>query len=142
MQERKQNNVPRKQRLYHLEDDESRGIVCKRMDVCIQLYCYMFVLENMSQISKVRGFKMGLLNINGLFTHIDELRITMSRQALDILAVNESKIDSSISDGQIYINGYQIVRKDRNKSGVEFVFMLEIPSVLNSEMIFLTITWS
>ena len=41
---------------------------------------------------------MGLLNINGLFTHIDELRITMSRQALDILAVNESKIDSSISD--------------------------------------------
>ena len=66
----------------------------------------------------------------------------MSRQALDILAVNESEIDSSISDGQIYINGYQIVRKDRNKSGVEFVFMLENPSVLNSETIFLTITWS
>ena len=70
-----------------------------------------------SQISKIRGFKMGLLNINGLSGHIDELRIVMSLKPLDILAVNETKLSSSISDELINIIGYQVVRKDRNTAG-------------------------
>ena len=70
-----------------------------------------------SQIFKNRGFKMGLLNINGLSGHIDELRIVMSLKPLDILAVNETKLSSSISDELINIIGYQVVKKDRNIAG-------------------------
>ena len=41
----------------------------------------------------------------------------MKRQAdRQILAINESKIDDSILDNEININGYNIVRKDRNRS--------------------------
>ncbi len=35
----------------------------------------------------------------------------------DILAINESKIDPTIRDSEIYINNYSIVRFDRNRFG-------------------------
>ena len=34
---------------------------------------------------------------------------------LEVLAVNESKLDNSITDGEIHIPGYVITRKDRNR---------------------------
>ena len=36
---------------------------------------------------------------------------------LEILAINESKLDDSFTDGEISIPGYTIVRKDRNRHG-------------------------
>lgn len=37
-------------------------------------------------MSEMRGFKIGSLNINSLVKHIDELRVVMINQPLDILA--------------------------------------------------------
>ena len=34
-----------------------------------------------------------------------------------MLAGNESKLDHSITDGEIHIPGYVIIRKDRNRHG-------------------------
>ena len=36
---------------------------------------------------------------------------------LEVLAVNESKLDNTITDGEIHIPGYVITRKDRNRHG-------------------------
>ena len=36
---------------------------------------------------------------------------------LEVLAINESKLDGSINDGEIHIPGYVIIRKDRNRHG-------------------------
>ena len=60
---------------------------------------------------------MGSLNINSLLKHIDELRVLMINQPLDILAINESKLDESDSDQMLSLHGYTIVRRDRNKRG-------------------------
>ena len=68
-------------------------------------------------LSQSRGFKMALLNINGLLTHIEELNIIMCKQPVDILAINETKLDATIPDSLITIPGYDIIRNDRNKSG-------------------------
>ena len=38
-------------------------------------------------------------------------------QYFDIISLNETMLDSSISDYEIKINGYDIVRKDRNRHG-------------------------
>ena len=38
-------------------------------------------------------------------------------QLFDILAINETKLDSSISDSEIYINNYTVLRFDRNRIG-------------------------
>ncbi|CAH3146626.1 unnamed protein product, partial [Porites evermanni] len=57
------------------------------------------------------------LNINSLLSHIDELRVLMSSSKVDILHINESKLDSTVSDDEVYIPGFEIVRKDRKING-------------------------
>ncbi len=64
-----------------------------------------------------RGFKIASLNINSLLKHIDELRVCMTKQQLDILAINETKLDSDVPLNLISLEGYTWVSKNRNRSG-------------------------
>ena len=64
-----------------------------------------------------RGFKMALLNIVSLSKHVDELCISKLFLHFDLLALNETRLDSSISDGPVKIRGYDIVRNDRSRRG-------------------------
>jgi exonuclease III len=57
------------------------------------------------------------ININSLPKHIDELRVIMQNGPLDILAINETKIDDSFSEDEISVVGYHFIRKDRNRYG-------------------------
>ena len=41
----------------------------------------------------------------------------MLNNSLDILAINESKINESISDDEIGISGFHLIRKDCNRYG-------------------------
>ena len=36
---------------------------------------------------------------------------------MDVLAINETKIDSSVKDNEIYLPGFEVVRKDRSVNG-------------------------
>ena len=63
---------------------------------------------------------MANLNINSLLKHIDELRVIMADTSMHILAINETKIDNLVSDNEIRISGYNIIRKDRNRKGGVF----------------------
>ena len=61
---------------------------------------------------------MACLNINSLVSHIDDLRVVMSQfKDIDILAINETKLDATIKDGEVYLTGYDVVRKDRESNG-------------------------
>ena len=60
---------------------------------------------------------MASLNITSLPRHIDELRVWMRDQNLDLLAINETRLDSSIPNESVKIINYQIIRKDRNRFG-------------------------
>ena len=62
-------------------------------------------------LNNLKGLKVACLNINSLLKHIDELRVLMLNNSLDILAVNESKINESISDDEISISGFHLIRK-------------------------------
>ena len=57
------------------------------------------------------------MNIASLPAHIDELRFYMKSQLIDILAINETRLDESIIDREIGIPGYTLERKDRNRNG-------------------------
>ena len=65
----------------------------------------------------MKGLKIACLNINSLSKHIDELRVVMLNNPLDILAINESKINESVSDDEISVSGFHLIRKDRNRHG-------------------------
>ena len=68
-------------------------------------------------IAKSNGLKIASLNVNSLLKHIDEIRILLHKYTFDILAINESKIDGTISDNEIHVMGYDIIRNDRNRFG-------------------------
>lgn len=36
---------------------------------------------------------------------------------IDVLAINETRLDNSIKDNEVYITGYEIVRRDRDLNG-------------------------
>jgi hypothetical protein len=65
-----------------------------------------------------KGFKMALLNINSLSKHIDELVVLMHGKPLDILAINESKLDQTDTINSVALSGYNLERRDRDKHGV------------------------
>ena len=57
------------------------------------------------------------LNINGLNAKVDELMEIVSEKGIHIMGINETKVSPSLPDNIISIDGYYIVRKDRNESG-------------------------
>ena len=64
-----------------------------------------------------RSFKIASVNSHSLLAHIDELRILLSDNPIDILAINETKLDSSVKDNQVRVKGYKIKRRDRLSDG-------------------------
>ena len=54
---------------------------------------------------KSKGFKVAHLYVRSLYKHIEELRIYLEEQYFDIISLNETMLDSSISDHEIKING-------------------------------------
>jgi exonuclease III len=68
-------------------------------------------------IPKTRGFKMAMLNVASLLKHLDEIRLLLHNKYLDVLAVNETRFDSTISDGIVSIEGYDVLRADRDRNG-------------------------
>ena len=63
---------------------------------------------------------MALPNIASLRRHLDEIRLLLHYKKLDILALNETRLDCSISDDLVSIEGYDVLRADRkrNRAGV------------------------
>lgn len=41
----------------------------------------------------------------------------MINEPFDVLAINESRLDGSVSNNEVYLTGYTIVRKDTNRQG-------------------------
>ena len=60
---------------------------------------------------------MGMLNITSLPKHIDKIRILLTDQCLDVLALNETGLDDNISNEDIHIDSYDLIRFDRSRKG-------------------------
>ena len=60
---------------------------------------------------------MAFLNIVSLRKHVDELRISKLFPHFDLLALNETRLDSAISNEIVKIRGYDIVRNDGSRKG-------------------------
>ena len=61
--------------------------------------------------SKHRGFKLAALNIACIPGNIEELRVYMNMKRIDILAINETSLDNTISSGEV------LKRNHRNMEG-------------------------
>ena len=59
------------------------------------------------------------LNINSILPKIDELRLIAHKSHAAVIGITESKIDDSVPDGEIMIEGYVPIRSDRDRQGDE-----------------------
>ena len=72
--------------------------------------------ENL-KVFKNRGLHFIYLNINSLLLKIDELRELVKASNATVVGITESKLNDSINDCEICIEGYNKVRRDRNRKG-------------------------
>jgi len=75
---------------------------------------------NTNCLPKLKGFKIAFLNIVSLPKHLDELRLRLQSQSLDALALSETRLDDTLTDSQMSIEGYVLIRRDRHRGGGGF----------------------
>ena len=59
------------------------------------------------------GLKIGHLNIRSLPKHLDELKILLQDNPFDLLCLNETWLNSTWTDAELQIEGYNLIRTDR-----------------------------
>ena len=59
------------------------------------------------------------LILEDLCKQIDELRVLLADSPIDVPALNETWLGPTISDNDVYITGYEIVRRDRDFPGAD-----------------------
>jgi hypothetical protein len=64
-----------------------------------------------------RGCKIAHLNCRSLIKYIDQIRLLFSYNDVHILSFNETRLDSTVSDAEVSIPGYSIIRRDRDRKG-------------------------
>ena len=80
----------------------------------------LFFLERyvIYYLARGRGFpKTAHLNVNGILTKskLQEVQLLLRSTKIDVLGITESKLTSKISDTELNIDGYNFIRKDRNR---------------------------
>ena len=56
--------------------------------------------------------------------HKDELEILMTENKIDIISINETKLDDTIRDEQVSIEDFSLLRHDRNRHGGGVAFYI------------------
>ena len=67
-----------------------------------------------------------MFNIISLPKYIHETRIPLSKRDLDILALNETRLDDTLTDCSLFVNNYDLVRTDRHRHGDGVCYISEI----------------
>ena len=67
---------------------------------------------------KKRGLHFLHININSILSKIEELRHIAKLSNASVIGVSESKLDDSVFDNEVSIEGYKLWRADRTRNGV------------------------
>lgn len=66
---------------------------------------------------KTDDFKCTHLNVRSLYRNYDEIGHFLHDNNIHVLALNETLLDDSISDSELRVQDYDLLRKDRNRNG-------------------------
>ena len=85
----------------------------------VQYPCSKTLIDHVSNVTGNNKIPLILTcyPFNSLLAHIDEFRVFLNESDIDIISINETKLDSSIKDNEVYIPDYEILRKDRKING-------------------------
>ena len=102
---------------FRIRGDRVENVLCRSINLPI-LSSLKTTLKNHSwDIFKKRGLHIIHLNINSLLPKIDEVRHIDKSSNLSVIGLSETKLDDSVFDAEINIEGYTLIRSDRNRHG-------------------------
>ena len=55
--------------------------------------------------------------MNSLLPKIDEVKLIANKSNATIIGISETKLDNTIMDSELKIEGYDLIRSDRNRHG-------------------------
>ena len=64
-----------------------------------------------------KGMLISSVNVIGLIRNLEELKLLLAEKGIHILAINETKLDNSVGNEIISVEGFTLRRNDRNKHG-------------------------
>ena len=70
-----------------------------------------------------KGLHFLHININSLLPKIDELKCIANKTKAAIIGIIESKLHHTVSDLEVNLPGYDILRYDRNRNGSDVVYI-------------------
>lgn len=76
------------------------------------------------------SLNFGFLNVCSLRHKVEEVSTLMKTHTITILGIAETWLNDSVSDGEVQVPGYQIIRRDRpdrQGGGVAFYVRDDIP---------------
>ena len=75
-------------------------------------------IDSKDRITHKHGLRIANLNIRSLLPNLDETKVFINENNIDILALNETRLSDIISSAQMCINDFFFLyRKDRNRNG-------------------------
>ena len=86
-----------------------------------------------------RGLHFCHLNVNSLLSKTDEHRDKTNYIKPAIFGITETKLNSSVTNAEVNINGYSIIRNDRNRNGGGVAFYIRNNLCFNIKNIFFDI---
>lgn len=63
------------------------------------------------------GLNIAHLNVCSLLKNLDEIRFILKTNKIHVLCLSETRLDQSVNDDEIHVEGYTNVRLDRNRNG-------------------------
>lgn len=64
-----------------------------------------------------KGLHIAHVNVNSLVNKVNEVFNIVQKNNLHVLAITETHLDQTITNGQLELKGYNILRRDRNRRG-------------------------
>lgn len=92
------NNSPVLSQTSHTETDDS--------EECDMFKCFT-----------AKGLHFIHINAQSLLPKIDEVNLLSIKTNASVICISETWLDKSVSDSEVAVNGYNIMRNDRNRNG-------------------------
>ena len=64
-----------------------------------------------------KGLHFLHINARSLLPKISELKLLVHKTKVAVLSITETWLDSTVTDNEVALDGYSIIRKDRNRNG-------------------------
>ena len=78
-----------------------------------------------SVIAKSKGLRIVHLNCRSIPKYLDELRILITSSDAHVVSFNETRLCPSISDSEVTIPGYSLIRSDRDRDGGDVLLAIK-----------------